>query len=66
MLALWGKRGALEPFYGDVLEVWRSWARDVRGRGIDASHFLVEDDPEEVAAELLEFFEGAAPATERS
>ena len=52
---LWGNRGALEPLYGDPLEVWRSWASDVRGRGIDASHFLVEDRPEEVASELLEF-----------
>ncbi len=55
LLVLWGNRGALEPLYGDPLEVWRSWASDVRGRGIDASHFLVEDRPEEVASELLEF-----------
>jgi haloacetate dehalogenase len=58
VLALWGTRGALELFYGDVLDVWRSWARDVRGRGIDASHFLVEDRPEEVARELTAFFCG--------
>lgn len=56
VLALWGTRGALEVFYGDVIAVWRSWARDVRGRGVDASHFLVEDRPEEVAAELIRFF----------
>jgi haloacetate dehalogenase len=56
VLALWGTRGALGPLYGDVLEVWRSWARDVRGRGVEASHFLVEDRPEEVAAELAAFF----------
>ncbi len=60
LLALWGTRGALELLYGDVLAVWRSWARDVRGRGIEASHFLVEDRPEELAAELTSFFEGAA------
>jgi haloacetate dehalogenase len=59
VLVLWGTRGALEPFYGDVLAVWRSWARDVRGHGLDASHFLVEDRPEEVARELIAFFEGA-------
>jgi haloacetate dehalogenase len=56
VLALWGSRGALEPLYGDVLAVWRDWARDVRGRGLDASHFLVEDRPEEVADELTAFF----------
>jgi haloacetate dehalogenase len=59
VLVLWGTRGALEPFYGDVLAVWRAWARDVRGRGVEASHFLVEDRPEEVARELTEFFAGA-------
>jgi len=56
VLVLWGTRGALEPLYGDVLAVWRPWARDVRGHGIDASHFLVEDRPGEVATELAAFF----------
>ncbi len=59
VLVLWGTRGALGPLYGDVLEVWRAWARDVRGRGVEASHFLVEDRPEEVASELAAFFGGA-------
>lgn len=54
-LALWGRRGALEAFYEDVLEVWRPWAPGVTGRGLDASHFLVEDRPEDTAAELIEF-----------
>jgi haloacetate dehalogenase len=58
VLALWGTRGALPHFYGDVLAVWREWATDVRGRAIDASHFLVEDEPAEVAGELAEFFAG--------
>jgi haloacetate dehalogenase len=53
-------RGALEILYGDVLEVWRAWARDVRGRGMAASHFLAEDCPEEVARELAAFFEATA------
>jgi haloacetate dehalogenase len=56
VLVLWGTRGALQPLYGDVLAVWRAWARDVRGRGVDASHFLVEDRPDEVADELAAFF----------
>ena len=61
VLALWGRQGALEVFYGDVLDVWRPWARDLRGRGLDASHFLVEDEPEEVAGELAAFFAGGSP-----
>jgi haloacetate dehalogenase len=59
VLALWGTRGALPRFYSDVLAVWGEWAADLRGRGVEASHFLVEDAPEEVAAELAGFF---APA----
>ena len=62
VLVLWGTRGALEPFYGDVLAVWRPWARDLRGRGVEASHFLVEDRPDEVARELAAFFGGLSGA----
>jgi haloacetate dehalogenase len=58
VLALWAKYGALEPLYGDVLEVWRAWAKQIRGRALEASHFLVEDRPEEVARELIAFLGG--------
>jgi haloacetate dehalogenase len=40
----------------DVLQVWRRWARDVRGRAIDCGHFLAEEAPHEVYAELRAFF----------
>jgi haloacetate dehalogenase len=59
VLCLWGERGALPVFYGDVLDVWRPWSPGVTGRGLDASHFLVEDQPQEVAAELAAFFRAA-------
>jgi len=59
VLCLWGERGALPVFYGDVLDVWRPWSPGVTGRGLDASHFLVEDRPQEVAAELAAFFRAA-------
>ena len=52
-LVLWSAAGALPRFYGDVLAVWQPWAADLRGRGLDASHFLVEDQPDQVARELL-------------
>ena len=55
VLVLWGGRGALPRFYGDVLEVWRPWAPDVRGQALDASHFLPEDRPQETADALLGF-----------
>ena len=59
VLCLWGARGALPFLYGDVLAVWRPWAPDVSGRGVDASHFLVEDQPQDVAAELATFLRSA-------
>lgn len=55
LLVLWSGTGALPRFYGDVLDVWRPWATDVSGRGLDTSHFLVEDEPETVARELTDF-----------
>jgi haloacetate dehalogenase len=60
VLALWAARGALPVFYGDVLEVWRPWAPDLRGHAIDATHFLIEDQPEQVAEALTGFF-GSQP-----
>ena len=55
LLALWSAPGALPRFYGDVLDVWRPWARRATGQALDASHFLVEDQPEQVAVLLSDF-----------
>lgn len=55
VLVLWAGRGGLPIFYGDVLEVWRPWAPDLRGEALDASHFLAEDRPEDAASRLLAF-----------
>ena len=60
LLALWAAGGALPRLYGDVLDVWRPWAADVRGSGVDASHFLAEDQPDVVAAALDELLDRAA------
>jgi haloacetate dehalogenase len=65
VLALWSARGALPRLYGDVLQVWRPWTREVTGRGLQASHFLVEDRPQEVADELGAFLGRLAPALEQ-
>jgi haloacetate dehalogenase len=55
--ALWGADGALPRLYADPLALWRPYAPEVSGRAVDgASHFLVEDAPEEVAADVAEFF----------
>jgi haloacetate dehalogenase len=54
LLTLWGGRGVMERLY-DVQEVWRGYADDVRGKPIDAGHFLAEERPEETTQELAHF-----------
>jgi haloacetate dehalogenase len=55
LLALWGTKGI--PAKGeDPLTVWRRWASDVRGLGIESGHFLPEEAPEATAKALAEFF----------
>lgn len=57
VLTLWGGDGALPRFYEDPVEPWRTFAPQIWGHPIPAaSHFLVQDAPEEIAAELAEFF----------
>jgi haloacetate dehalogenase len=60
LLVLWGTRGALPRLYGDVVDVWRPWAADVRGAGVDAGHFLAEDRPDVVAGHLGELLDRVA------
>jgi haloacetate dehalogenase len=57
VLALWSGREELGRWF-DVLETWRGWADDVSGRAVDCGHFLAEEAPDEVYAELREFFAG--------
>ena len=55
LLVLWAGRDELGRWF-DVPRTWRRWADDVRGRSIDCGHFLAEERPEEIAAELRAFF----------
>lgn len=57
LLALWGGRGVMEKIY-DVEAVWREYASDVRGKPLDAGHYLAEERPEETVQELRSFLEG--------
>jgi haloacetate dehalogenase len=55
--SLWGGESALPRFYADPLEPWRALAPEITGRAIEgASHFLVEDAPEDVGSDLAAFF----------
>lgn len=53
-LALWSAPGPLAAWH-EPLALWRAWADDVRGRPVDAGHFLAEEAPEETARALLDF-----------
>jgi haloacetate dehalogenase len=55
VLVLWSRQGELEQWY-DVLAIWRDWADDVQGRGLDCGHYLAEEQPEETARHLQDFF----------
>jgi haloacetate dehalogenase len=55
--ALWGAEGSLPRFYDDPLDLWRTYAPDATGRAVErAGHFLAEDAPGDVAADLSAFF----------
>jgi haloacetate dehalogenase len=45
MLCLWSLRDDLEQIYGDPVAIWRTWATDVSGYGIDSGHHGVEENP---------------------
>lgn len=51
-LVVWATRDDMEELYGDPVEVWRSWADDVRGLAVDSGHHLAEEAPEALAAAI--------------
>lgn len=61
LLALWGESGLLGKT--PAVDIWREYAHDVRGKAIPAcGHFLAEERPAEVLAELNAFLtESALP-----
>ena len=54
LLALWGKQGVVEALF-DCLADWREVASDVRGRALSCGHFIAEEKPKELLAELRKF-----------
>jgi len=56
LLVLWSTKDDLEDLYGDPRAIWRNWAGDVGGHGIDSGHHMAEEAPEELAASLGDFF----------
>ncbi|HEY7701979.1 MAG TPA: alpha/beta hydrolase [Candidatus Limnocylindrales bacterium] len=54
-LVLWAARDDLGDLYGDPLEVWSTWAGDLRGRALDSGHHMAEEIPEMLADEIAAF-----------
>lgn len=54
VLALWGSAG-IPSEKSDPLGVWKRWAKHVRGRAINAGHFIAEENPLETASALNAF-----------
>jgi haloacetate dehalogenase len=59
VLALWGKHGVIEALF-NCLSDWREVAADVRGRALPCGHFIPEESPKELLAELRRFLRQAA------
>jgi haloacetate dehalogenase len=60
-LVLWGTRGIVELLF-EPLALWQAQcARTVHGKAMPAGHFIPEEMPDAVAAELASFFAGAPP-----
>ena len=61
LLALWAATGAIAAHF-DCLSLWRRRASDVRGLARPGGHYLAEELPDRVAADLMAFFsEDEAP-----
>jgi haloacetate dehalogenase len=56
LLLLWSERDDLVELVGDLRPIWREWADDVRGWGIDSGHHVAEEAPEQLTAALAGFF----------
>jgi haloacetate dehalogenase len=55
VLSLWSTRDDLADLVGDPRTVWREWADDVTGHGIDSGHHMAEEAPEAVAGAIAAF-----------
>lgn len=61
MLVLWGERNPVWSRF-DMIDVWRRYASNVRGSALPAGHYLAEETPGLVLAQI-EAFLGEAPLT---
>jgi haloacetate dehalogenase len=57
---LWGAQGIVGQCF-DPLDEWRRVARDVSGRALDCGHYIPEEAPDALVAEMRDFFEASEP-----
>ncbi|EJC82957.1 putative hydrolase or acyltransferase of alpha/beta superfamily [Rhizobium leguminosarum bv. trifolii WSM2297] len=55
MLCLWSTKDDLEKIYGDPVAIWRGWADEVTGFGINSGHHVAEENPTALAEALSDF-----------
>jgi haloacetate dehalogenase len=55
VLVLWGAKGVVHRLF-DPLSDWRAVANDVRGKTLPCGHYLAEEAPDAMCAELAGFF----------
>jgi haloacetate dehalogenase len=60
LLALWGRQGVIQALF-NCLADWREVALDVRGRALNCGHFIPEEKPRELVAELKRFLRSGPP-----
>ncbi len=55
LLAIWGRQGVVQALF-DCVADWREVATNVHGRALQCGHFIPEEKPKELLAELRRFF----------
>ena len=55
VLALWARRGVIATCF-DALDLWRQRAERVQGEALDATHYMAEEIPGEIATRMTRFF----------
>ncbi|BCH12973.1 hypothetical protein MesoLj131c_72310 (plasmid) [Mesorhizobium sp. 131-3-5] len=55
MLCLWSLNDDLEQIYGDPISIWKHWADNVGGYGIESGHHVAEENPAALAVAFKAF-----------
>ena len=61
LLALWGGEGVVQRCFQPLAE-WQRVATDVRGGPLPCGHYIAEEAPDELLAQVLPFLTDAGPA----